>query len=97
MTWKARHFGFPFTMTSRITEFERPLRFVDEQRDGPFTAFRHEHRFEATDRGTRMHDHITLTAPLGPLGVLAERTFLTHRMRSLIEIRNAHLVMELGG
>lgn len=48
VTWRAVHFGLPFTMTSRVTELERPLRFVDEQVRGPFRSFRHEHRFEAT-------------------------------------------------
>ncbi|MDF2920415.1 MAG: cyclase [Microbacterium sp.] len=31
VTWRAWHFGIPFRMTSRITELERPHRFVDEQ------------------------------------------------------------------
>lgn len=28
VTWRARHFGFPFTMTSRISTHEAPDRFV---------------------------------------------------------------------
>jgi hypothetical protein len=24
VTWRARHFGIPFTMTSKVTEWERP-------------------------------------------------------------------------
>jgi hypothetical protein len=36
VTWEARHFGLNFQMTSRITEMNRPTRFVDEQVDGPF-------------------------------------------------------------
>jgi ligand-binding SRPBCC domain-containing protein len=38
-------------MTSRITEWSRPERFVDEQVRGPFAAFRHEHLFEAALMG----------------------------------------------
>lgn len=96
VTWKARHFGLPFTMTSRIVEMERPTWFVDEQLSGPFAAFRHEHRFEANGDGTRMYDAVALSAPLGPLGDIAERTFLTRRLRSLIMVRNAHLLSELS-
>jgi ligand-binding SRPBCC domain-containing protein len=95
VTWAARHFGLPFTMTSRIVELERPTWFVDEQVSGPFASFRHEHCFEARGDATRMHDHVMLSAPLGPLGTIAERTFLTRRLRSLIEQRNAHLLREL--
>lgn len=97
VTWKARHYGLPFTMTSRIVELERPSWFVDEQVRGPFASFRHEHRFTAYDGGTRMDDAVTLAAPLGPLGTVAERFFLTRRLRMLIELRNAHLVRELAG
>ena len=43
VTWRATHFHVPFTMTSRITELERPHRFVDEQTRGPFRRFHHEH------------------------------------------------------
>lgn len=56
VTWRARHFGRTWSLTSTITEFERPTRFIDEQSSGPFAWFRHEHRFEVTPGGTRMID-----------------------------------------
>lgn len=31
VTWRAIHFRIPFTMTSRVTELERPHCFIDEQ------------------------------------------------------------------
>jgi hypothetical protein len=31
VTWRARHFGITFRMTSAITEYQRPIRFVDER------------------------------------------------------------------
>jgi hypothetical protein len=34
VTWRARHFGVVFRMTSAITEYQPPSRFVDEQRGG---------------------------------------------------------------
>lgn len=36
VTFRARHFGLWWSMTSRITYYERPYRFVDEQIRGPF-------------------------------------------------------------
>lgn len=39
VTWRARHFGIWWTMTSRIEELERPTRFVDAQTRGPFGSF----------------------------------------------------------
>ncbi len=52
------HFRIPFTMTSRVTELERPHRFVDEQVRGPFRSFHHEHIFEPFDNATLMIDRI---------------------------------------
>ncbi|MFF2495252.1 SRPBCC family protein [Agromyces sp. NPDC058064] len=91
VSWRARHFGVRWRMTSRITELERPVRFVDEQVRGPFRSFRHVHRFES-DRAdeTLMIDDIEFAAPFGPLGRLAERA-LGPYLRRLIERRNAHL------
>ena len=47
VTFRARHFGVVWRMTSRITAHDRPHRFVDEQVRGPFRALHHEHLFEA--------------------------------------------------
>ena len=49
VTWRARHFGVRWTMTSRVVELERPHRFVDQQVRGPFGSFRHVHEFEQRD------------------------------------------------
>lgn len=95
VTWRARHFGVVWRMTSRITALEAPGRFVDEQVRGPFARFRHEHRFTASADGTRMVDEVTLTAPFGPLGRLAERLVLGRYLRRLIADRNASLRSEL--
>ena len=95
VTWRARHFGIVWRMTSRITALEAPGRFVDEQVRGPFARFRHEHRFTASADGTRMVDEVTLTAPFGPLGRLAERLVLGRYLRRLIADRNASLRSEL--
>ncbi|WP_144714870.1 SRPBCC family protein [Curtobacterium pusillum] len=95
VTWRARHFGVVWRMTSRVTALEAPHRFVDEQVRGPFARFHHEHRFEPSARGTRMVDEITFRAPLGPLGLLAERLALARYLPHLIRERNASLAAEL--
>jgi len=96
VTWRARHFGIPFTMTSRISDYDAPGRFVDEQVRGPFRRWRHEHRFEAADGGTRMRDRIEFQSPAGPLGRVVDRLVLTDYMTRLIEYRNDYLVTTLS-
>lgn len=94
VTWRARHFGVWFTMTVRITAYDRPRRFVDEQVSGPFRSFVHEHRFEPDGTGTVMTDTITLTAPL--LGRPAERLVLVPYLRRIVSARNRHLVRRMA-
>jgi ligand-binding SRPBCC domain-containing protein len=84
VTWEARHFGLLWRMTSRITEFDAPNRFVDEMVRGPFASFRHEHLFEDTDGGTRMTDVIDFRTQLGAIGDVPAGMYL----RRLIGIRN---------
>ncbi|PWD51016.1 cyclase [Serinibacter arcticus] len=86
VTWRARHVGIWFTMTSRVTALEHPTRFVDEQVRGPFRSFSHVHLVESTPSGSRLTDVVTLASPV--LGVLAERLFLVPYLRRLIRERN---------
>ena len=90
VTWRARHFGVWFTMTSRITELDRPWRFVDEQVRGPFRVFRHEHLFVEVGDRTRMTDTLTVGSPI--FGRLVERLVLVPYLQRLIARRNAHLL-----
>lgn len=95
VTWRARQFGLPISITSRITEFQRPYRFVDEQVSGPFRRFRHEHRFKRLgDGATLMIDEWEHEAPFGPLGQIVDALFLERHMRNLLATRNAALKRE---
>lgn len=91
VTWRAWHFGLPWTMTSRIAACDRPARFVDEQAHGPFAWFRHEHLFEADGGATVMIDRVEFRAPGGPFGRVAERVLLGRYLTRLIDERNAFL------
>jgi ligand-binding SRPBCC domain-containing protein len=85
VSWEARHFGILWRMTSRITEFEPPHRFVDEMVRGPFASFRHEHVFEPHVVGTRMTDIVEFRTRWGPLADVPAKAYL----RRLMAIRNA--------
>ena len=94
VTWRARHLGLKWTLTSRITEFDPPTRFVDEQVSGPFAVIRHEHRFEAAPGGTLMIDDWRHTAPFGLIGRVADALVLRRLMTGLLEKRNGALARE---
>ena len=57
---------------------------------GAFASMDHLHSFEDLGKDTtRMHDEFLYRAPLGPLGRIAEVTFLTGYLRRFLEKRAA--------
>jgi ligand-binding SRPBCC domain-containing protein len=54
--YRLRLRGIPIRWRSRISVWEPPFRFVDEQLRGPYRFWYHEHTFEAVDGGTMCHD-----------------------------------------
>jgi ligand-binding SRPBCC domain-containing protein len=94
VTWRARHLGRHWSLTSRVTEFDRPTRFVDEQVSGPFAWFRHEHRFEPTPSGTLMIDDWEHQSPLGWLGRIADALVLGRWMRRVLVARSEAIARE---
>ncbi len=96
VTWRACHFGFPFTMTSVISEYDAPHRFVDEQESGPFRRWWHEHRFESVAGGTLMTDVVEFESPAGSVGRLVNALVLVRYMTKLLRQRNAWLVDALA-
>jgi ligand-binding SRPBCC domain-containing protein len=92
VTWRARHFGITFRMTSAITEYQRPIRFVDEQQRGPFRRWWHEHTFGPLPDGmTLMVDVVEFRSPLGWLAALVDRVVLARYMTHLLRQRNVWL------
>ncbi|MEU1015686.1 SRPBCC family protein [Streptomyces sp. NPDC005900] len=92
VTFEARHFGLTWRLTARITSYDPPRCFVDEQESGPFKRWHHSHRFEPDGTGgTVMRDVIEFASPFGLLGRVADRTVLHWYMPRLIRTRNAYL------
>jgi ligand-binding SRPBCC domain-containing protein len=46
VTWQATHFGIRQKLTSKITAFDEPNHFRDEQLKGAFKFIIHDHYFE---------------------------------------------------
>lgn len=62
---------------------------------GAFASFIHDHYFRRKGDKTLMEDVFTFSAPLGPLGLLAEWLFLEKYMTRLLEKRNG-VIKELA-
>jgi ligand-binding SRPBCC domain-containing protein len=88
VTWRAKHFGIWQTLTSKITEFDKPNFFVDEMVQGAFKCIRHEHHFIKANDHTIMKDVFVYESPLGILGRLFNWLILTRYMTKLLKERN---------
>ncbi len=63
--------GIPFRWQTKITRFEPPFTFTDEQIRGPFKVWVHTHTFEPARSGTIIRDQVRYRLPLFPFGELA--------------------------
>jgi ligand-binding SRPBCC domain-containing protein len=88
VSWRAKHFGIWQTLTSKITEFDRPNYFADEMVQGAFKSIRHEHHFSGAGGHTVMKDVFAFESPLGILGRFFNWLVLTRYMKSLLKERN---------
>jgi len=68
--YQIRLLGLPVSWKTRITAYEPPLLFEDEQAEGPYALWRHRHSFEEVDDGTVISDRVEYALPFGPWGDL---------------------------
>lgn len=95
VTWEAKHLGLTRRMTVQITAMDRPTHFRDEQIDGPFKRFVHDHDFEAIGNGTtRMTDRIDFASPFGLIGRCVDTVYLSRYLRRLIAERGRAIKAE---
>ena len=69
--YQLRLFGLPLQWQTRITHWDPPHQFVDEQLRGPYTLWMHTHRFYEQEDFTTMEDEVQYRLPLWPLGEVA--------------------------
>lgn len=83
-------------MTSRITAYDVPHRFVDEQVAGPFHRWWHGHSFEEAEGTTTMTHVVEFSSPLGPIGKAVDAGGVTRYLTRLLTQRNGWLTEALS-
>lgn len=91
VTWKGKHFGFYLKHSSKITEMEFPIYFVDIMEKGHFKSFRHEHYFEEENGFTTMKDILMYETPFWIFGRFFDYILLKNHMKKFLLERNAIL------
>lgn len=88
VTWEAVHFGIKQQLSSKITAFDKPYYFVDEQIEGPFKSIYHQHKFSEADDKVLMRDIFEFSAPYGIFGRIFSALILTNYLKKLLLHRN---------
>ncbi|RZK57875.1 MAG: cell division protein [Pedobacter sp.] len=89
VTWRAKHFGFYQTLSSKITKLKAPFHFQDCMVKGPFSFIKHDHFFESKDRTTIMKDVFAYGVPYGIFGKLFNQIILKKYMTRFLLERNS--------
>jgi ligand-binding SRPBCC domain-containing protein len=69
--YRLRLMGVQFGWLTRITHWDPPHEFVDEQLRGPYRTWVHRHRFSDVPGGTLIEDEVTYSLPFFPFGEIA--------------------------
>src|SRR4051794_29426204 len=91
--YRLRVHGLPVRWQSEITAWEPPVRFVDEQRRGPYRIWIHEHTFQESDGGTEVRDRVRYNVPGGRL---VNRLLVRRDLHAIFRFRQNRLREILG-
>lgn len=80
-------FGIPVYWMTEITHVVDQVRFVDEQRFGPFAMWHHQHHFREIDRGVEMTDIVHYKIPYWFIGDIANALMVRKKVRQIFEYR----------
>ena len=93
--YRLRVHGLPIRWQTRITSWEPPVRFVDEQLRGPYRMWLHEHTFDdAPGGGTFVNDRVRYRPPFGRL---ANWLVVERDVRAIFRYRSESLLRLFGG
>lgn len=91
--YRLRLRGLPLRWRSLISVWEPPYRFVDEQVQGPYRHWHHEHMFEPEAEGTICRDRVHYTVPGGGL---IHRWLVQPDLQRIFQFRRAALQQQFG-
>lgn len=87
--YRLKIWGVPLRWRTKITQWQPPFRFVDEQLKGPYWFWKHLHRFEEDGQGrTRMWDEVRY-APIG--GWLSQKLLVRRDLERIFTYRRETL------
>jgi ligand-binding SRPBCC domain-containing protein len=89
VTWQRQSFGRERRSQTHIEQSRPPIFFREIMISPWFKDFEHDRHFALMNDCTRIRDEIRFTAPMGLLGLVAERLFLRRMILRRLQLRNA--------
>jgi len=91
--YRLRVRGVPLRWRTRISAWQPPRRFVDEQLRGPYRLWIHEHTFAPRDGGTLARDRVRYAVPFDGL---LHRWFVKPDIEKIFQFRAGALRERFG-
>lgn len=85
--------GIPMKWRTRIAVWEPPVRFVDEQIQGPYSLWWHEHTFLEKEGATCIADHVSYRAPLH---LLSAPLMVRRQLQRIFDYRRQRIIERFG-
>jgi ligand-binding SRPBCC domain-containing protein len=79
--------GIRLNWVTEITQVDHRKFFIDEQRQGPYSTWHHEHHFKEVYGGVEMRDILFYKVPFGILGKLADAVFVRSKVQEIFRFR----------
>lgn len=88
--------GIPLSWCTEITHVQDMKYFVDEQRQGPYKLWHHQHHLKEIKNGVEMLDIVHYQAPLGFLGESVTPIIITPKLEQIFEYRFKKMIELFG-
>jgi ligand-binding SRPBCC domain-containing protein len=85
---RIRVFGIPLRWKSKITAWDPPLHFADEQLKGPYRKWLHDHTFHVEGEYVVMNDRVQYQVPGGIIAPLIHFLIVRPQIRAIFGHRN---------
>ena len=98
ITYKVNPFlRIPLTWVTEITHIIDYHYFIDNQKAGPFKFWHHQHFFKENRLGTEITDILNYAAPIGWIGLAAEKITVNSRVAEIFDYRSEKLKQIFNG
>ncbi|MGC1243343.1 MAG: SRPBCC family protein [Chryseosolibacter sp.] len=75
------------TWLTEITAVKAGEYFIDDQRNGPYALWHHQHHFREVPGGVEITDEVNYAIPLGWLGQIVHRLFVGPQLQRIFAYR----------